>query len=77
MIYTFNEFLEDKYDEINSNSNNMNPEFESARERWFETLDVEELINYGDDYGRYVAYETASDINDKITKITLQLHDNK
>lgn len=74
---TFEEFLEDKYDDINTNSNNMNEEFENARDSWFENLDVSELISYGEQYGKLVAYETASDISDKITTITLQLHDNK
>ena len=72
---TFEEFLEEKYDEINSNSNNMNPEFESARDRWFEKLDVQELIDFGEEYGKYVEYETTSNIQDKLTTDTLRLHD--
>lgn len=75
MIQTFNEFLEEKYDEIDNDSNNMNEAFEGRRDSWFENLDVQELIDFGEEYGRYVAYETASDISDKITTITLKAHD--
>jgi hypothetical protein len=50
---------------------------EDMLDSWFQQLDVSELIAYGEEYGRYVAYETASDIQDKITRITLDLHDKK
>lgn len=76
---TFEEFLQEKFDE-NDEIGGMpitKDNCESMRDSWFENLDVQELIDYGDEYGRYVAYETASDISDKITTITLKLHDNK
>lgn len=72
---SFEEFLEEKYDELDNDSNNMNEKFEARRDIWFETLDVQELIDYGQKYGEYVAYETASDIGDKITTQVLKLHD--
>ena len=73
---TFTDFLSDKYDELDNDSNNANEAFNNRRDRWFSNLDVEELIEYGDEYGAYVAYKTASDIGDTITKATLNLHDN-
>ena len=51
---SFETFLEEKYDEINSNSNNMNEEFENARDSWFENLDIQELMDYGQEFGREV-----------------------
>lgn len=71
---TFNEFLEEKCDEQESDIINKD-NYEAVADRWFENLDVQELIDFGEEYGRYVAYETASDIGDKITTITLRLHD--
>ena len=52
MKQTFEQFLEERYEKINSNSNNMNPEFENARDAWFESLDVQDLIDYGEIYGK-------------------------
>lgn len=74
-MQTFTQFLEEKYDEMDNDSNNMNEAFENRLTNWFLNLDVEELIDYGDEYGNYVAYTTASDICDNITKATLLLHD--
>lgn len=74
---TFEDFLEDKYDELDNDSNNMNEAFEGRRDSWFENLDVQELIDYGEEYGRLVAYETASDISDAVVITTLKLHDEK
>ena len=76
---TFQQFLEDKFmenDEIGGMPITKD-NYESISESWFENLDVQELIDYGEEYGRLVAYETASDISDEVTKITLKLHDNK
>jgi len=75
---TFNEFLEEKFDELREVGGRAitKDNCEEMRDFWFERLDVDELIKYGGEYGRYVAYETASDIQDKIITITLQLHDN-
>lgn len=72
---TFEEFLEEKYDELDNDSNNMNVEFEGRLDRWFSNLDVEELINYGEEYGKYIEYETISDLQDKLCTRTLKLHD--
>ena len=73
---TFQEFLEDKCAKIESDILTKD-NYEAVQDRWFENLDVQELIDFGEAYGRLVAYETASDISDKITTVTLQLHDNK
>lgn len=75
MIQTFNEFLEEKYDEIDNDSNNMNEAFEGRRDNWFSNLDVEELIAFGEQYGKYVAYETVVDIQDKLCTQANSLHD--
>jgi len=51
MKKTFEQWLDNYYEKnINSNSNNMNPEFENARDRWFSNLDVQEIIDFGDEY---------------------------
>jgi len=60
---TFEQFLEEKYDEINSNSNNMNKEFESARDSWFENLDVQELIDYGQEFATFEYNRGVSDMH--------------
>ena len=73
-MITFNEFLEEKCGERESDIINKD-NYEAVTARWFENLDIQELIDFGEEYGRYVAYETASDIGDKITTITLKLHD--
>jgi hypothetical protein len=50
---SFESWLENWYEEnVNNNSNNMNPEFEDARDAWFSNLDVQEVIDFGDEYGK-------------------------
>lgn len=71
---TFNEFLEEKCDEQESDIITKD-NCESVADSWFENLDVQELIDFGEEYGKYVAYETVSDIQDKLCTQTLQLHD--
>lgn len=66
---TFEEFLDAKYDEINSNSNNMNPEFEAARDRWYSNLDVQELIDYGQEYGEWMNIEGKEEVLNKFQPI--------
>lgn len=73
-MISFNGFLEEKCEEQESDIMNKD-NYEAVSDRWFENLDVQELIDYGEEYGKYVAYETASDIGDKITTTTLKLHD--
>ena len=72
---TFEEWLEEKYDEIDNDSNNMNEAFEGRRDNWFSNLDVQELIDYGQEYAKYVQYETVVDIQDKLCTQSLKLHD--
>jgi hypothetical protein len=78
MTDTFQEFLEDKFMDLREIGGMpiTKDNYESMSETWFENLDVQELIDFGEEYGKYVAYETASDISDKVTTATLKLHDN-
>ncbi len=71
---TFQQFLEEKCDEQESDIINKD-NYEAVADRWFESLDVQELIDFGEEYGKYVAYETLSNISDKITTETLKAHD--
>lgn len=73
-MMTFEEFLDEQYDEIDNDSNNMNEAFEGRRNSWYENLDIQEVINYGEKYGKYVAYETVSKIQDELTIQTLKAH---
>ncbi len=73
-MMTFQEFLEEKCDESESDIISKD-NFEAVADRWFENLDVQELIDFGEEYGAYVAYETASNISDKTVTETLRLHD--
>ena len=52
MKQSFENYLEEYYEEnVNSNSNNMNEEFESARDSWFSNLDVQEVIDHAETWG--------------------------
>lgn len=73
-INTFQEFLEEKCEESESDIINKD-NYEAVGDRWFENLDVQELIDYGEEYGKYVRYETLSNIGDMITTETLKAHD--
>lgn len=68
MIYSFEEFLSDKCETHTNNS----PE---GFEKWLENLDTQEVMDYAQEYGKYVEYETLSDIQDKLTVQTLKAHD--
>jgi hypothetical protein len=57
MKQTFEEFLEDRYDEIDNDSNNCNEEFEGRRDTWFAELDADDLIKYADMYGKLAFVE--------------------
>lgn len=73
-MQTFQQFLEEKCDEIESDIISKD-NFEAVADRWFENLDVQELIDFGEEYGKYVAYETLSNILDQVTIATLKAHD--
>ena len=73
-MMTFNEFLEEKCDEQESDIISKD-NCEAVADRWFENLDVQELIDFCEEYGKYVEYETLSEIGDKITTQTLKAHD--
>ena len=64
---TFQEFLEERCEEQESDIINKD-NYEAVGERWFENLDVQELIDFGEEYGKYVAKETALNIVDEISK---------
>ncbi len=76
---TFQQFLEDKFMDLREIGGMpiTKDNYEDMSETWFTNLDAQELIDFGEKYGRLVAYETASDIGDKITTEVLKLHDNK
>lgn len=71
---TFQQFLEEKCDESESDIISKD-NFEAVADRWFEKLDVQELIDFGEEYGKYVEYETTNAIQDRLTTDTLRLHD--
>jgi hypothetical protein len=71
---TFEQFLEEKCSEMESDIINKD-NYEAVSERWFENLDVQELIDFGEEYGKYVEYQTVSNIQDRLTTDTLKLHD--
>lgn len=76
-IYTFEEWLEEKFSE-NDEIGGMpitKDNCEGMLDSWFENLDVQELIDYGQEYAKYVQYETVSDIQDKLATQALKLHD--
>ena len=74
---TFQQFLEDKFMDLEEIGGMpiTKDNYESMSESWFENLDVQELIDYGEEYGKYVAYETLSNIGDEIITQTLKAHD--
>ena len=49
---TFTEFLEERYDEIDNDSNNCNEAFEGRRDTWFAELDPQEVIDYAEDWNQ-------------------------
>ena len=71
-ISTFEEWLEEKFDEDFNGTKNQ---AKNALDNWFSNLDVQELIDYGQEYATYVQYETVSDIQDKLATQTIKLHD--
>lgn len=74
---TFQQFLEEKFnenDEIGGMSITKD-NCEDMLDVWFQNLDVQEIIDFGEEYQKYVVYETLSDIGDKITTQTLKAHD--
>jgi hypothetical protein len=76
-IDTFEQFLESKFDDLREIGGMpiTKDNCEDLASTWFENLDVQELIDYGEEYGKYVTYETASNLGDMITTETLRLHD--
>lgn len=65
---TFEQFLEEKYDEIDNDSNNMNKEFESRRDAWFENLDVQEVIDYAEEWKKKYQIELLPKIAENLIK---------
>lgn len=75
MKYTsFENWLEDWYEEhVNNNSNNMNEEFESSRDSWFSELDVQELMDFAEEWGQLVsASMLGSKTSDKKSKSSIE-----
>lgn len=48
----FEEFLKGKFMLTEAGSMALDDNLQDAEERWFENLQVEELINYGDEYAK-------------------------
>lgn len=71
MIYSFEEWLKDSYEPDAVLDDDMPDAFDN----WLGSLDGEEYIEYANEYGKYVAYETLSDIQDLLTTKTLKAHD--
>ncbi len=69
MKYSFEEWLSDEKCDTHTNNN------PAGFEKWLENLDTQELIDYAQEYGAYIEYETLSDIQDKICTQTLKAHD--
>ena len=70
MVKTFEEFLEEKFMELREIGGMpiTKDNYESLYSSWSEQLDTQELIDFGQEYGKYVAKETALNIVDEITK---------
>lgn len=59
MKQTFEEFLVEKFNE-NDELDGIpitKDNYESVSEYWFESLDIQELIEYGEEYGKYCFLE--------------------
>lgn len=69
---TFEEFLEEKFMDLREIGGMAitKDNYESLSESWFEKLDVQELIDFGESYGKYVAKETTLNIIDELSKQT-------
>jgi len=61
---TFQQFLEEKCDEQESDIINKD-NYEAVADRWFENLDVQELIDYGEEYGKK-CYEEGMEYSHKV-----------
>lgn len=46
-----------------------------AFESWLGELDTQEIMDYAEQYAKYVQYETVSDLQDKLATQTNKLHD--
>jgi hypothetical protein len=71
-MITFEKWLEEKFDENDEiggmpiTKDNCEDMFDS----WLQNLDVQELIDFGESYGKYVAKETTLNIIDELSKQT-------
>ena len=67
-IKTFQDFLEDKFMELREIGGMpiVKDNFESLSETWFENLEVQELIDFGQEYGELIAKETVYNIVDDL-----------
>ncbi len=69
MTYSFEEWLSGEKCDTHTNNG---PE---GFEKWLESLDRQEIMDYAQEYAKYVEYETVSDIQDKFAIQTNKLHD--
>lgn len=69
---TFEKYLEEEcWEPEGILDDNMPDAFES----WLGELDTQEIMDYAEQYAKYVQYETVSDLQDKLATQTNKLHD--
>lgn len=72
MKQSFEEYLRDNAWEPEGVLDDDMPD---AFDTWLSELDVSELIKYGEEYGKHIAYEIVSDIQNNLAKQAIELHD--
>lgn len=70
MIKTFEEFLQEKFMELREIGGMpiTKDNYEDMYDSWSQQLDVQELIDFAEEYGKYIAKETALNIVDEISR---------
>lgn len=63
---TFEEFLEDKFANGRADGRVTKDNYESMFESWLENLDVQELIDFGEEYGKYCIKQNEIDEQKKM-----------
>jgi len=75
-INTFEEFLQDKFNDLREVGGMpiTKDNCEDMIDVWLQYLDVQELIDLGEKYGKYVAHETLSNLGDEINVKIIKAH---
>lgn len=76
-IKTFEEFLEEKFMDLREIGGMpiTKDNYEDLYDSWCSKLDMQELIDFADKYGKLVEYETTVDIQDRLCMQANKLHD--